>query len=399
MGKVKTGYIKDYGNPPKNDPNDAQFIVCFRETSSYNGGFGIDYMSGEPSKLKGSSEIKYRNEIESGNWADFEKLYNPTKIYNNDYYTPWASMYKDNHIVTGEQVKLTLYVKKVSGNWDNTTTDEIKFPAKDGLRFVPETFNAKTADSQEITVYCDNELPSHYLYEVKDQNGNVVGTINFYENSLNHQRMLNVKLIRVSFDGTFVSINQSNINDWLNEQGLNQAMIQCNFTQEDYDVSLSPHINSNIISDIQSFPIADSANPNLIISRGRFYYQLFQDYDNKNPNDTSDLRYFFVNLEARGASGVGSFANGEAVSGREKDIVIFTKGNSNGNTKGTIIHEGLHVLGLQHFFMNTTGGNGEFYFKRWQTDNIMDYYNSPYTVINEPDERKRIIKWQWDLTR
>jgi hypothetical protein len=135
MGKVKTGHIKEYTNPPKSDVKNAEFLVYFRETATYNGGFGIDYMSGEPDDFKGSSEIKYRNRIESRNWADFEKLYNPTKIYNQPYYTTWISMYKDNFSVIGEQVKLTLYVEKKSGNWDNKVDDKVVI---DEIVFAPK---------------------------------------------------------------------------------------------------------------------------------------------------------------------------------------------------------------------------------------------------------------------
>jgi hypothetical protein len=405
MGKVKTGHIKEYTNPPKSDAKNAEFIVFFRETATYNGGFGIDYMSGEPSKLKGS-ETKYR-EIESNNWADFEKLYNPTKIYNQPYYTTWISMYKDNFSVTGEQVKLSLYIDKISGNWDNKEViDEIVFAPKEGLRFVPERMAAKNAHKTEITVFCDTELSSNFVYEVKDQNGNVIGVLNFYNNAVRAQRHLNVKLISTTIDGTYPQINQNDVEKWLNKQGLNQGMIQCNIILENYDVRVDPKSGSipaiprDPIKNITRFNIMDTSNK--IVKRYDFYNIIITDYVNQNQNDSSDLRYFFVNLEAVGAATTdpdeSSYANGEYVKNslwKGKDVFLFHKGYSAGFERTTIIHEGLHALGVEHFFSNGLGKeNGKFYFDRFSTDNIMDYIH-----YGAKDPRKRTIKWQWDLIR
>jgi hypothetical protein len=65
-----------------------------------------------------------------------------------------------------------------------------------------------------------------------------------------------------------------------------------------------------------------------------------------------------------------------------------------GYKKSTIVHEGLHAMGLQHFFKNDTGVNGEFYFEKKIADNIMDYYTE-----GTLDKRKRTIRWQWDEVR
>ena len=401
MGKVKTGHIKEYVNPPKSDVDNAEFIVHFRETDNYSGGFGIDYMCGEPERY-GSSEIKYRAKIQSNNWAEFEKLYNPTKIQGQPYYTPWISMYKDNFSVTGEQVKLILHLVKTSGNWNNKgVLDEIVFQPKGGLRLVPDRLPAKTADKTEITVFCDKELSGHYLYEVKDQNDNVIGVLNFYKNAVSQQKKIDVKLIRVKLDNSSVNININNIDKWLNKQGLNQGLIQCNFTVEDYDVRIDPKDGKiplprrAVMERIFRNDIIDSSN--LIIKRFKFYHEILTDYIDQNKNDTTDLRYFFVNLEAQGNE-IGIAANGEYVPNnywKGKDIFIFDKEISLGNKFGTVVHEGLHSQGLSHFFSNGIGeSNGKFYFEEKTTDNIMDYYNYGST-----DKRKRILKWQWDLIK
>ncbi|WP_291287015.1 hypothetical protein [Flavobacterium sp.] len=398
MGKVKTGYIKEYNTPPKSDAKNAEFLVYFRETSSYNGGFGIDYMSGEPQRFKNDgSEIRYKNTIESGNWADFEKLYNPSKIYNLPYYSSWISMYKDNFTVTGEQVKLTLYVDKGSGNWDNKgIIDEIVMAPKDGLSFVPDRLPAKTAHEKEITVFCNTELTGDYLYEVKDQNGNVIGLLNFCKNNSSQQKKINVRLVNVKLFGveTF-STNLVQIQKWLAKEGLNQAMINANFSTavEELDLSLPKYaaaINSTrtVSGRIQDY-----------ISN----YDLLLETIEKNDTsgNTKVLTYYFINKDAvdggydpeTGAP--KGWLNGMGSPSPKKSVLIFNKTNSLGYKKGTIVHEGLHTMGLPHFFNNGPGfGNGKFYFKKWETDNIMDYYKA-----GTSDKRTRIIKWQWDEIR
>jgi hypothetical protein len=261
---------------------------------------------------------------------------------------------------------------------------------------------AKNAHKTEITVFCDTELSSNFVYEVKDQNGNVIGVLNFYNNAVRQQKRLEIKLIRVTIDGTYPVINQNDVDKWLNKQGLNQGLIQCNFTIVDYDVRIEPSLQRiptlprQIIKTITSSLVMDSSN--MITQRGRFYNLILQDYINQNKNDTSDLRYFFINFEAIGASGIGSYANGEYVPNKlwiGKDIFIFNKGYSAGFQKAIIVHEGLHALGLEHFFDNgNSNTNGKFYFEKFSTDNIMDYIH-----YGDNDPRKRTIKWQWDLIK
>lgn len=400
MGKVKTGYVKEYTNPPKSDDKNAEFIVHFRETSSYNGGFGIDYMSGEPQKFKGSHETRYKNSIKSNNWAAFEKLYNPTKIYNQPYYTSWISMYKNNLSVTGEEVKLTLYVKKESGNWDNQgIIDEIVFAPKDGLRFVPDRLPAKTADKTEITLFCDTELSSDYLYEVKDQNNNVIGVLNFYKNAASQQKKIDIRLVNVKLFGneTF-STSIPDMKKWLGKEGLNQAMVNVNFNPviEQLDLSLPRYLPEINLARTNKGSIQN------YISNYSLLIETILKYD-VNINNDKVLTYYFINKDA--ADGgfdpetgePTKWLNGLSYTTRslKKPLLICHNTKSLGYKKSTVVHEGLHAIGLKHFFEGEPGSvNGEFYFEKYDTDNIMDYYES-----HKADTRKRLIKWQWDEIR
>ena len=397
MGKVRTSYIKEYISPPKSDTRNAEFIVYFRETSTYNGGFGIDYMSGEPERLKNSSETKYRNEIRSGNWADFEKLYSPTKIYNQPYYTSWISMYKNNLSVTGELVKLTLYVEKQSGDWDNKEiVDEIVFPSKEGLRFIPERLPAKTANRKEITIFCDTEIKSDYVYEVKDQNNNVIGVLNFYKNATNQQKEIDVRLVNVRLFGneTF-NTNIEDLKKWLNKEGLNQAMINANvnFVVEELDLSLPKYLAEINLTR------TDNGNIQNHISNHDLLSETILKND-PTANNTS-LTYYFVNKDAVNGGydpetgNPRGWLNGVGSRSPKKYDIIYNKTNSLGYKKSTTVHEGLHALGVHHFFSDGPNSlTGKFYFEKYKTDNIMDYYRDGTT-----DNRKRLIKWQWDEIR
>ncbi len=60
------------------------------------------------------------------------------------------------------------------------------------------------------------------------------------------------------------------------------------------------------------------------------------------------------------------------------------------SVKTTGTHELLHAIGLYHTFDN----NGPLTFKKFNTDNIMDYYSPSTSII-----AKQTYKWQWEILK
>lgn len=60
------------------------------------------------------------------------------------------------------------------------------------------------------------------------------------------------------------------------------------------------------------------------------------------------------------------------------------------NVRTTATHELLHAIGLYHTFDN----RNSLTFKEFNTDNIMDYYDSSTNI-----KAKQTYKWQWELLK
>lgn len=58
--------------------------------------------------------------------------------------------------------------------------------------------------------------------------------------------------------------------------------------------------------------------------------------------------------------------------------------------KTTATHELLHAIGLYHTFDN----DSSITFKKFNTDNIMDYYSTVTAII-----AKQTYKWQWEILK
>lgn len=99
-------------------------------------------------------------------------------------------------------------------------------------------------------------------------------------------------------------------------------------------------------------------------------------------------KFYFINQEAGSSThaNYGLFGRAYGIPSAAHSVVIY-KGDSRGTgfVDSTLVHEGLHAMGLNHSFSSS----GEHTFTQDKTDNIMDY--SDVAVIPIPV----IQLWHW----
>lgn len=321
----------------------VKFIVHFLPHDAYNGEFGFDWMRDD-----------YKTACE-----DYEKLkkeYTPIEINQKEYFVPWLSMFPNQ-----ENVKLKLAVT-LSGTAGEQ--DIIKFPAQKGISFEPNEIKVSDTVNKEpeVTIICDTALNADLSIDILDKNDEVVGKINIFKNANHEQLHFDIIPVRIlrgvspeedkegiesmidhfqGFGDANKDINDDlkNLQEYLNTQSLNQALLQCTIG-EVYDVVID-----------EDKWIADD----LIIDEGCVFkgslLNKFSEEFKKQYNEASKKRGIIVylsplnNVGDNGSGGAGGYADLRDIDA--KHLTIFY---SNLWNKDSFAHEIAHVAGLEHSF-------------------------------------------------
>ncbi len=410
---------------------DLKFTASFERLDSYQGEFGFDWMRDN------------YNEI-CNDYAKLKKEYTPTTIEGREYFVPWLSMFPNQKNVT-----LKLSITELEGKAKDT--DIIKLSSEDGVKFEPNEFKVSEANGKEITITCEKPLKKDTPISLFNKDDKEVGRINIFKNANHEQLHFNITPVRIlrSVDtehdketiekmmdlgfgdsGKDIAGDLKNLETYLNEHSLNQALLKCSIGKV-YDVVINEDkwIDDDLIID-------DGCvfKGNLLdIFEKKFKEQHPKAFKNRG------ITVFLSPLKnvkegEDGLEEIGGYGNiGDIDS---KNLAIFY---SNLWNKETFAHEIAHVAGLEHSFKEKENLNdldvfernrfikqvdqaiqsmiednypkkdiADFWnkhkknyakyrsqlniyyrnlhkFKKTQTDNFMDYYN----------KRKAFWKFQW----
>ena len=233
---------EDDQEPRESPKNEVKYIVLFERLPSYDGEFGFDWMR---------KEFLCKNSICVEGIEELKKIYTPlkTNVKNNttqepygDYYVPWLIMFPNHKDKVGKDVKLNVSVptEYISDEYyTNPEIEEFSFiPSNAALRVEPQKINIdKCVMGEEITIYCDAPLENDEFIEVKNSKGSIVGKLNVMRNAHYEKLTINIHAIKSYItdsssygknviDTKLVSGGLQAIEDYLNKNSLNQALIQ-----------------------------------------------------------------------------------------------------------------------------------------------------------------------------
>ncbi|MDO6674201.1 hypothetical protein Q4517_01390 [Tenacibaculum sp. 1_MG-2023] len=299
-----------------------KFIANLRRLDNYKGEFGFDWMRDD-----------YQTICE-----DYEKLkkeYTPTKIHDKDYFVPWLSMFPQQ-----ENVKLKLEVEILEGT--ATDVDIIKLPKKDGIRFEPEEVKVSEANEKEISVFCDTSISNDMNIKLFDKDDNPVGEINIFRNKTIHN--LKVKIVKVvrknsserDLRGINEALQQVDLNNYLNKNSLNQALIKTSI--ENNNTNVIELDTEQLTKDKKLDGAGFKDNVEQVSSM--FLDEYMQKYEQESKH--KGLLVFVTILRKPGTAGDGQLLIGDA-----RNCSIFYDGRYQPTTYA---HEIAHVLGCMHPF-------------------------------------------------
>ncbi len=236
---------------------EKKYIVYFnRIDHSYTGQFGYDWMREEwLDKSKG---------ICIDGLEELKQLYTPIemdvtdsngKAYG-DYYVPWLTMFPNHKEKIGKEVELilTLSMDHVGNDIDYETERFALEPTNPNLRVEPNSFSIMEAlNPVMIKIYCDKPLEKDEAIEVKSSTKNLVGKLNVLKNSNHKDYTINIPVVfsylidkNLPFGKNVIENELKKVDglqaieDYLNKQSLNQALIQVKLDIENtYDWGFS----------------------------------------------------------------------------------------------------------------------------------------------------------------
>ncbi len=353
--------------------SDLKFNVQFRRLDSYKGEFGFDWM-------------RDNYKIISKDYDKLKKEYTPTKIHEEDYFVPWLSMFPNQ-----EGVKLKLVITEIEGTVKDN--DIIKLSSKDGIHFEPNELKVSEANGKEITIICESLLSNDITISLLDKNDEEVGKLNIFKNANHEQLHFNITPVRIlrgvsqqsdkdvienmidhsqGFGDKSKDINGDlqNLQDYLNTQSLNQALLQCSIGKV-YDVIIDEDkwITNDLIID-----------EGCIFKDVEILEKLDKEFKKQHPKQAKKrgLVLFLSPLRKEGAGGEGEISEIDA-----KRLVIY---QSNLWDKESFAHEISHVLGLTHSFQKKMSTEDVFIMNRFikKVDDDLNYMiknNDPQNQI------------------
>ncbi len=344
-----------------------KFIVRLERLDSYKGEFGFDWMRDD-----------YKTICE-----DYEKLkkeYTPTKIYEQEYFVPWLSMFPNQ-----QKVKLKLAITEIEGSAKDT--DIIKLPSKSGIKFEPNEIKVSEANGKEITVICETPLNSNVVISLLHKDDEEVGKLNVFKNANHEQLQFNITPVRIlrsispqsdkdtienmidhsqGFGDKSKDINSDlqNLQEYLNMQSLNQALLKCSIGKV-YD----------IIIDEDKWIADDLIIDEGCAFKGSLLDKFEEEFKKQHPKEFKNkgITVFLSpieNIGNDGKEGAGGYGNlGDIDS---KNLAIF---ETNLWNKESFAHEIAHVAGLEHSFKEKDD--------EYNNPSILDNHN---TYIKQVDD-------------
>ncbi len=382
----------------------APFIVHFRRSVNYDGGFGFDWLRDE--------YIIYTNEnmaplCDGSNIEKLKKEYNamkctmPPRAKQSTYYIPYLSMFRNHEQKTGNRVELILDLEFLYEKWKQET---IEFVCSAGIRVEPPVMEIKKSQIEElkrrkkndryneveggpkIEIFCNRELEQEGTIEVKSLEYDCcIGKLILVKNKEIPLKIRLVPFLRKDFltdDRAFINERIQGIISHLKNKSLQQAMIVP-----------SIEVTNELVFDDAQWEV-DGKIKEKQIERNVFVKLIQSRLDAYNEyniqTDNSGLSFkgvivFLCNMNYQ-VGGVGGDASYNPT--QDNYCIMFREGLGETERKtdySNVAHEIAHVLGLNHTFENHLD-------KRNTTDN-----RTPRQKYN--DRKKKLPEIQQDLEK
>ncbi|WP_426481605.1 phage baseplate assembly protein V [Chryseobacterium sp. R2ACT005] len=387
---------------------DGRCYVSFRPQSNWSGEYGFDWMRMGDTSLPGDTKANGYKFI-SSNYNKLKTAYQQRTFTRKDsrgrritftYFVPWLTLYPKNEVPKG----FTHTSAKL-----NVTVDIEVEPIRLELEYDKTLF---TLDKQNITPvtkgihktilnitciksfdkYQDIKVISVFKNAKGEEEKALAGKILVTPNKQRYKADCVIVRVNTNINGTVsMSAPSSNRQSVLNKY-LRQSLVNPNFLTtidlsftSDTDSSgkrtnlktlfnNAANVRGGMIPNGSTDAIQDFLNGQIKTKYGSKYDDVY--------------KFYFINQEA-GTSrspNYGLFGRSYGIPSTAKSVVIY-KGDSSNTafSDSTLVHEGLHAMGLYHSFDNS----GEHTFTQDKTDNIMDYSDVALTPIPV------IQLWHW----
>ncbi|MFK7784929.1 MAG: hypothetical protein AB8B56_07430 [Crocinitomicaceae bacterium] len=356
---------------PEVETVDLKCVIHFDlYTSDYNGEFGFDWMR--------KNWLKTPSECVEG-LEDLKKIYTPFAMDINDgsgnpygdYYVPWLTMFPKHKEKIGKDVKLIVNMPFDYLANDIDDTQEITFePSDANLRVEPSSFVISDLyNAKLVTIHCDGDLAADAVIEAKSPNG-VVGKLNVAKNAHHKDLTINIPVVKAyltdnatadeaALDAEVAKTpNLQAIEDFLNKNSLNQALVQVKFQYKDgkpYDWAFSTRSlkvasegknprNGEKDYDYSQFKGMITNEATMEVDSGKilnFFHHQFK-LRGENVINQKNIILYMTPLTTPSAGGV-SYASPL----NNKHCIIF---KNNLDHVASYAHEISHTLGLLHTF-------------------------------------------------
>ncbi len=398
-----------YGEPetppaPKIIP---KCIVEFRPTKEWKGEFGFDWLRMGDTKTKGDSWYKnitgkYRNPstkvleqiYTGGNFfkdnTEYDKLLkkfkNMTipwkpKIHGNPYLypIPYMTIYKGKTCKLSLEIEIEELPTKLFLRHNTQINSKSKYFSFNRTEITIKKGKYKLNSFIEIT--CLESFKTDQIIEVVADDM-ICGKLIILANDKLNQKNAKVLFIRViSTSGSGSTAGEEN----RLKKYMNQAYINVDIKNLNLNLSKDPKFIPELKKNSATHQYLDNKLRKAKFPDGTLVGKKYDDF----------YRVYFISEIIKQSD--GSFLLGQAQDIPSKTVYVLNlkdtaaaAGVDFESVKTTATHELLHAIGLFHTFDN----NSPLTFKKFNTDNIMDYYSASTNII-----AKQTYKWQWEILK